>query len=258
LVSVRQSSPTVVGNRIEPDHGPDLDSGDDGITGSIIAIGISVAMNVLTLVGVVAWGWPAGNVYLLFWIENLIIGCFSVIRVRTARGTGDGGAQLRVNGRPVRGTPTRYALFFLVHYGIFCLVHGVFTAVVASQLGIDAGFLLLGFPAIVIAVRYLVELVATWFGRGGLRHQVSSAQAMAQPYPRIVVLHLAVLLAFWLTLDFGRSADGFLGVLGGAVSRVFSVLPGDLQSQPVKLVAVLVLVKTAVDVYTTRRITRRR
>ncbi|WP_152362700.1 DUF6498-containing protein [Microlunatus speluncae] len=250
----QQQPNTTFAVRTERGSTPDLDP-DDGITGSIVAIGISVTMNVLTLVGVIAWGWPAGNVYLLFWLENLIIGVISLARVVSARGPETSGA-LKINGRPVRGTPLRYGLFFTLHYGIFCLVHGVFTLLVALRLGIEPTFLLLGFPVIVMAVRYLVELLATWFGRGGLRTVVSAQQAMTQPYPRIIVLHLAVLIAFWLSLDVGRS-DGLPGMIIHLLDSLFSLLPYELRSEGVELVAVLIVIKTAVDIYTTRRVTRR-
>lgn len=251
----QQQPSTSVAVRTERGSTPDLDP-DDGITGSIVAIGISVTMNVLTLIGVIAWHWPAGNVFLLFWLENVVIGMISLVRVVSARGPETSPATLKVNGRPVRGTPLRYGMFFALHYGIFCLVHGVFTVIVALRLGVEPSFFWLGFPVIVIAVRYLVELLATWFGRGGLRAVVSPQQAMTQPYPRVIVLHLAVLIAFWLGLDVGGD-DGLHHIVVRVLDQLFTLVPKDLRSEGVELVAVLVVIKTAVDIYTTRRITRR-
>ncbi len=251
----QQQPNTYVAVRTERGSTPDLDP-DDGITGSIVAIGISVTMNVLTLIGVVAWGWPAGNVYLLFWLENVIIGMIGMVRVVSARGPDADPVVLTVNGRPVRGTPLRYGLFFTLHYGIFCLVHGVFTLMIALRVGIEPTFLLLGFPVIVIAIRYLVELIATWFGRGGLRNVVTSQQAMTQPYPRVIVLHLAVLIGFWLSLDLG-SDEGVHGLVVRILDSLFSLMPQELRSDGIELVVVLIVIKTVVDIYTTRRITRR-
>jgi hypothetical protein len=248
---VSQQQPnTSVAVRTDPGSTLDLDS-DDGITGSIVAIGISVTMNVLTLVGVIAWRWPAGNVYLLFWLENVIIGVISLARIVSARGP----ATIKVNDRPVRGTQLGYGMFFALHYGIFCLVHGVFTVIVALRLGIEPTFFWLGFPVIVIAVRYLVELLATWFGRGGLRNVVSPQQAMTQPYPRVIVLHLAVLVAFWLSFD-AAGDEGVHSVVVRVLDQLFTLMPRELHSEGVELVAVLIVIKTAVDIYTTRRITR--
>lgn len=240
--------------RTERGSAPDTDP-EDGITGSIIAIGFSVTMNVLTLVGVMAWGWPAGNVMLLFWIENVIIGMISLVRVVSARGTASDGSGLTVNGRPVRGTPGRYGLFFTLHYGIFCLVHGVFTLIVTINLGIEPTFFWLGFPVIVVAVRYLVELLSTWFGPAGLRTVVSPQQAMMQPYPRIIVLHLAVLFAFWFTL--GGGGDGLPATVLRVLDPIFALLPQRFRTDGVEVILMLVVIKTVVDVYTTRRATRR-
>ncbi|NYE75019.1 DUF6498-containing protein [Microlunatus parietis] len=250
-MSLQQSRPSTM-VRTEQGSAPEADP-DDGITGSIIAIGFSVTMNVLTLVGVMAWGWPAGNVMLLFWIENVIIGMISLVRVVSARGTATDGSRLTVNGRPVRGTPGRYGLFFTLHYGIFCLVHGVFTLIVTIKLGVEPTFLWLGFPVIVVAVRYLVELLSTWFGPTGLRTVVSPQQAMLQPYPRIIVLHLAVLFAFWFTLGGG---DGLPAAVLRVLDPIFALLPHRFRTDGVEVILILVVIKTVVDIYTTRRATR--
>ncbi len=82
-----------------------------------------------------------------------------------------------------------FALFFGFHYGLFCLVHAVFTGFVAYTLGVEATFLFLGLPIVLIVIRYTVEVSTVWFG-AGQREVVSPAKAMLQPYPRIIVLHV--------------------------------------------------------------------
>jgi len=91
-----------------------------------------------------------------------------VVRILTARGDGQGerAPKLTVNGRPVAAKPVPLALFFCVHYGLFCLVHAVFTGFVASILGVEASFLFLGLPIVLIMVRYTVETSSVWFGAG--------------------------------------------------------------------------------------------
>lgn len=250
----QQLPSTSVVVRTERGSTPDLDP-DDGLTGSIIAIGISVATNVLTLIGVMAWGWPAGNIFMLFWLENVILGVFSLVRVLSARGPEPTPPTLKINGRSVRGTPLRFALFFIIFYGTFCLVHGLTTLLLSQSVDFEPTFLWLGFPVIVIAVRYLVELLATWFGRGGLRTVVTPRQAMTQPYPRVIILHVAMLVGGWLTLDGGRN-EGIRSLVVGLLDSLFSLMPDELRTDGIEIVAVLVIIKTAVDIYTTRRITR--
>ena len=214
-----------------------------------LATGLAVALNGVTLLGVLVWHWPPGNVYLLFWVENAVLGVMTIPRVATARGT-DAGQPARINGQPA--SAAALTVFFVFHYGLFCLVHLVFTAIVAYRVGWSAGFWFLGLPALLILVRYTVETVWTWFGPGGQRDHVSPGQAMFSPYPRIVVLHLAVLVSFALSFP-GRagwlSTGGWPRVLADLTDR----LPESLRSPGVLAVLVLLGIKTVVDVVTTRR-----
>lgn len=215
---------------------------------------MSVVVNALTLVGVLVFGWPPGNVFLLFWAENVVLGLCTLVKVATSQAVA--GETLEVNGRKRAGTPAMFSLFFVLHYGIFCTVHLVFTVIVAVKIGIEPTFLLLGFPLILIVLRYAVETWTTWFGRGQLRQTTSPGVAMMQPYPRIIVLQIAVIAAFSLVLG-GPSSDRAESVreLLGPVLRL---LPEAWQTNGIGAVAVLVLVKTVVDVLTTRRVLRPR
>lgn len=223
-------------------------------SGSWLSVTMAVVFNLITLVGVIAFGWPAGNVFLLFWAENAILGVATLVKVATAQAPSTGGG-LRVNGLKPDSSPSLYALFFTFHYGIFCLVHLVFTAVVAYTIGIGATFFSLGVPLILLAIRYTVELMTTWFGPGGQRRTTSSARAMGQPYPRIIVLHFAVLVGFGLVIS-GMVQAGWLVRTRQIFAPLLDVLPAGWQTRGVLLVVVLLLIKSVVDVFTTRRATR--
>ena len=93
-------------------------------------------------------------------------------------------------------------------------------------------------------------------GPGGQRGSVSAAQAMIQPYPRIVVLHVSVLLAFGLGL--GGFASSSWGEWGERLRPVLAALPADWRTPGVAVVVLLVVVKTGVDLVTTRWAVRAR
>ncbi len=213
-------------------------------------VALAVGLNAITVLGVVAFGWPAGNVFVLFWVENAVIGGWNVVRILTARGDGAGerAPRLTINGRPTAVTPGPLALFFCFHYGLFCLVHAVFTGFVAYTLGVEATFLFLGLPIVLIMIRYTVEVTSVWFG-AGQRDVVSPAKAMMQPYPRIIVLHVAVIIAFAVTLS---QLDG--SVVPDALQPTLTAM-GALAGQDVWLVLLLVGLKTVADVWTTQRAT---
>lgn len=73
---------------------------------------VLVAANLIPLIGVVFYDWDAILVLALFWIENLIIGAFNVIRVAAA------GVVQKDRSAFFIGP------FFVLHYGLFCAAHG--------------------------------------------------------------------------------------------------------------------------------------
>ena len=44
-------------------------------SGVFISAALAISLNVVSLLGVVAFGWPPGNVFALFWLENVILAC---------------------------------------------------------------------------------------------------------------------------------------------------------------------------------------
>ena len=208
-----------------------------------LALALSVAVNLLTLLGVLVLGWPAGNVFLLFWCENVVLGLITLVRIGTAEVD------------PARRVRT--ALFFCVHYGIFCVgAPGLHPRRrLAPRLRTSASSPS-GLPVVLVVVRYAVELVRTWFGPEGLRARTTPRQAMFAPYPRVVVLQVGVLVAFLLLV-----ASFFAGLPDSPVAsygRVVGALPDWLGRPAVLAVVVLLLVKTVVDLLTTRRALRAR
>lgn len=219
-----------------------------------LAVGLGLSFNLVSLLGVTVLGWPAGNVFLLFWAENAVLGVFTLVKVATAMAPSPPG-NLRVNGRVTNGSPALYAMFFTFHYGLFCLVHLVFTAIVAYKIGYELSFLFIGVPVILIAFRYLVETMTTWFGPGGQRVTTSPSRAMGQPYPRILVLHFAVIVGFGLVIG-GMDEQGWAETARRTFAPLLAALPEGWQTQGVLLVLVLLGIKTVVDVFTTFRATR--
>ncbi len=75
-----------------------------------------VAANLVPLAGVLFLGWTVFATLLLFWVENVIVGAFNVLRMLVAQ--------------PQIGAMWAAKLFmipfFTFHYGMFVTVHGVF------------------------------------------------------------------------------------------------------------------------------------
>ena len=188
------------------------------------SIAILIALNALPIYGVINWGWQSFDLIFLYWLENLIIGVFTVLRMLV---------------RPYRHgvdlvLPLFFVPFFTMHYGMFCLVHGIF---VFALFGPD-GFATSGLtdPLLNIwpvlhhnnlfwaASSLLLLQLFDWL-RDVRLHGLgfnSGRDLMVAPYRRIMVLHIALL------------ASGFaLGAL----------------HEPVAGLLLLVVLKTAFDIY---------
>jgi hypothetical protein len=198
-------------------------------------LGWALFTNLFVLAGVLAWGWPPGNVLVLFWVENVILGLVTAVRIATAEGGERPGAP--------SGSRVAKVAFFVVHYGLFAVVHGVFAGIIAAVIGIQVGFWSLAVPALLIALRYVVDLATTWF-IGEQRRTVTPDQAFVTPYPRLFVLHLTTLLGFFLVMSqVGRTpGTGPVGsVLAWLAAHGLPVTTGVL------VVTLLLVIKTSAD-----------
>jgi len=191
---------------------------------SVLAL---IAANLVPLAGVLFARWEILPVMLLFWVENVIIGGYTLVKIVLARG-GEEFSVLRTLGNLGMGA------FFTFHYGMFCFVHGIF--VVALFGGRDAFGKAgpLNLPAIVLQlalehglVLALLALIASHgfslyahYLRPRAYEEAVAGKIMAEPYKRVVILHVVVL------------GGGFVAQVAGS-----GLAP----------LALLVLLKTAVD-----------
>ena len=161
-----------------------------------------VLANLIPLSGVLLLNWDVGAIVVLYWAENLVIGFYTIIKLLLAAGL----------------TGLFHSLFFLIHYGGFCAVHGLFIVglmfdepmamgddppwplfLVFIQLLLDVidQVLALAPPAWIIAfaalfVSHGYSFVSN-FLLGGERDRATIQSLMSEPYKRIVILHVAVI-----------------------------------------------------------------
>ena len=93
---------------------------------------VLIAANLVPVLGVLFLGWDLATILVLYWIENGIVGILNVPKVLMARGpmpAVTAGAELEESmlGVSTAGAArVMLAPFFLIHYGMFWLVHGIF------------------------------------------------------------------------------------------------------------------------------------
>lgn len=169
-----------------------------------------VVSNLIPAAGVAFLGWDATPILILYWIENLALGALALPRIIASRGAVEG-----ETARP--GHAGASGCFFAVHYGLFCVGHGIFAFILAHQLAAAGGP---GAPGVwertlgsadflwLVAAVVLISLaleIKDWWWPGRWR-DASPTLEMFRPYGRIAVLHLTVLGGAWLMARFETPA----------------------------------------------------
>ena len=112
--------------------------------------------------------------------------------------------------------------FFCVHYGMFTLVHGIFILVffggfiktgsplpgVNDILGIIAN-LQLGWAVLGLILSHTVSFITNYIGNGEYK-KATLSDLMAQPYSRVVILHLTILLGGFMVMALGSPVTGLI------------------------------------------------
>lgn len=177
---------------------------------------LTLGTDLVPILAIILFQWGPTPLVALYWLENLVIGVYTILRLAGSGLTGLGNLLLALFMIP----------FFTLHYGMFCFVHGIFIRsfsgdkggdgildVVNWALGSGAG--MVWFVAVIAAsnmVFYLVDFI----GKGELR-RTSPAAEMFAPYGRIVTLHVAIILGAFLSI---ATRQPLLGVLMLIVIRV--------------------------------------
>lgn len=184
-----------------------------------------LAANLLPLAFVAAGLASAAELLLTYWLENLIVAFYAILRMATARGDPQSGP----------GRRAVFILFFIVHFGMFCAAHFAalrhFALSRSDLLPLDPHLFLdhdlrAAFPspapwqgvpdafALLVAALFVshgVSFVRNFLQRGELFH-ARPAEEMHRPYRRMIPLHIATLAGGTFVLS-QSSAGAVLALL---------------------------------------------
>jgi hypothetical protein len=192
-----------------------------------------VAANVVPIFGVILLGWNIQSILLLYWVESAIVGFFNIVKMVTAQGELIprgllANEHVQTAGNIISGVVQKLFLipFFIIHYGGFMLVHGVFLfALFANPATTSIQSVIQIFQGISIGIVCLfISHGFSFFRNYVMNGEYKTAQPgmlMMQPYARIVVMHITI-------------------IIGGIVSMMFG--------QQVLILVILIVLKTGVDV----------
>jgi hypothetical protein len=79
-----------------------------------LALGSLVVANFMPICGGLFLSWDLHVILVLYWAENVIIGIYNALKMAIVQGGGAGVKKLTM------------IPFFIVHFGVFCAVHGMF------------------------------------------------------------------------------------------------------------------------------------
>jgi hypothetical protein len=169
-----------------------------------------IVANLLPLAGVFLWDWDVFFLLLIFWCENVIIGLFGIARLIVA-----------ANNDTLR-EGLFLPLFFLVHYGGFMFGHfmvlfGMYSSQI-DELGTRAQpadyyrLVLehLNWVAVVaLFISHGWSFVENFMGRSE-HERLSPMKAMALPYKRMVITHVALILGGFFLIRSGQPLGGLV------------------------------------------------
>jgi hypothetical protein len=210
---------------------------------------VLVAVNMIPIIGVAFWGWSLMMILVLYWIESGIVGAINVFKIRKAAG-GEDEAPVTVEGNRITIRMSGSAAmmgkgplvgFFILHYGIFWVVHGIFVFLLPLFAGlanpqIDLnepnfgigpmdfgplpldGLLLATFG---LTVSHVVSYFANFIGRGEYLRVTPQAQMMSV-YGRVVALHVTIIGGAMVIALFGSPIAALYLLVG--VKTIFDLV----------------------------------
>jgi hypothetical protein len=161
---------------------------------SLIAL---ITVNLSTILGITFLGWSSGFILMGYWIESLVVGFYTILKMNKASKMGQ--IKATVNDKPVKLKKPAIIRFFILHYGIFMLGHLMFVVTIliaGSDLG-DIFNLIPWLPVFFIGlmISHGISYKQNFIGNEEYLNKTVS-QVMIDPYKRIIPMHLAILFGF--------------------------------------------------------------
>lgn len=193
------------------------------LTQPVVWLGLLI--DLMPIYGVLAWGWTAVPLVLLYWMENIVAGVMTIPRL-VISGASYGAIGLFAG--------LVLSAFFVFHYGLFCMVHGTFLMGFASfsafsegngsmsnvpimdpsgmfEYSLNSGlhvdwmlYAIIAFQVVVFVWEFIIK--------GEWKNSNPMAEMFA-PYGRIIVLHFALFLGAGALFLLGQPMIGVLGLI---------------------------------------------
>jgi hypothetical protein len=169
-----------------------------------------IIANLVPLAGVWLLGWDIGEIMLLYWAESGIIGLFNLLKMAMVGGW----------------ATLFFGPFFLGHYGGFMAVHllFVYTFFVKGLHGgadisvseVTGHFVALWPALLALTASHGISFVVNFLGRREYTETTIQKQ-MAEPYSRIIIMHLTIIFGGFVVMGLGSSLPALLLLMGAKI-----------------------------------------
>lgn len=167
-----------------------------------VSVIVLILTNLVPIFGVIFLDWQVFIVMSIFWTENVVIGIFNVLKMAfvTSANTGK------------QGKKSTLIPFFCIHYGIFTLTHGVFIFAIFGGIfehdhlitGITDSYKTLvkfqfAWAVLALAISHAISYVVNYIAKGEWK-KTTLEKLMVQPYIRVIILHITILIGGFLVM----------------------------------------------------------
>jgi hypothetical protein len=166
------------------------------VRASLVAL---VIINLASILGIIFLHWSSAFILLAYWLESLVIGFYTLLKMGKASKIGD--IKSTVNGKPVPTSKSGLMLFFIFHYGFFMLGHLIFllaiTLVSSSFTQLLNLFYWLPVFFAGLLISHGISYKQNFIGNKEYESQTAGG-LMIKPYKRIIPMHLTIMFGFIL------------------------------------------------------------
>lgn len=189
---------------------------------------ILILANLVPVAGAFYFGWDLTSVLLIYWAESAVVGFYNICKM------------IAIGGR----SAAYQGVFFIVHFGAFMTIHFMFLYEIfisemdsISSVSMREALLLFSslWPALAaLFISHGVSFFQNFIGRQEYKNRTVTEQMM-EPYQRIVVMQLVIIIGAALTMVIGDTTTVLLLAIIAKIA--VDVRAHVIQRQPARVVA---------------------
>jgi len=173
--------------------------------GTKTSLSVLIAVNLMALVGIIAFGWDTFTIILAYWLESAIIGFYSILKLIFSKGeikTKKVPPKFRGLQKTVNRAAKIFLIpFFIVHFGAFMVIHFFFITILSESPGQTIAQIPL--IALTLGVGLFVSHgISFWnnYIKNNEYKKANPQNLMLSPYKRVIIMHATIIFGAMLSV----------------------------------------------------------